>query len=77
MIQPELTEEEYYLLHELLLIGLANKQDGGPGYSRAFDEFVDYSPVGDRIGDQPENIREAWEELLDSEQSDPRRDEDG
>lgn len=66
MIQIEATEQKYYLLHELLLRGMMAKDPLPPEYARAFDEFVDYSPVGDRIGDQPENIREVWEEFLES-----------
>ena len=68
MIEVEFTEEEYYLIHELLLRGLDAKEQPVPReYMHAFDEFVDYSPIGDRIWDQPENIREVWEEFLDSQ----------
>ncbi len=67
MIEVEFTEEEYYLIHELLLRGMMAKETLPREYAHAFDEFVDYSPVGDRIGDQPENIREVWEEFHESQ----------
>lgn len=67
MIEVEFTENEYYLLHELLLRGMMAKDPLPREYAHAFDEFVDYSPVGARIGDQPENVREVWEEFLESQ----------
>lgn len=60
----KLEDEHADVVYELLLRGLRETHPADREYSEAFDAFVDAAGYPRRIGDQPENVREAWEELF-------------
>lgn len=49
---------------ELLLRGLRQTDPGAREYGEAFDAFAEAVDLPLRIGDQPDNVREAWIEIV-------------
>ena len=61
---PELPQAQLDVIHELLLRGLAETDPGDREYGAAYDAFVEAAGYPLRIGDQPDRVRELWEELI-------------
>lgn len=70
----ELDEERIDIVHELILRGLRETDPADREYGEAYDAFVEAADYPLRIGDQPERIKEVWEEILEDSPRDPRTD---
>jgi len=59
-----LTEEEIAVIHELILRGLRDVPVHEREYGEAYDRFCDVAGVPLTIGEQPERVREVWDEVF-------------
>lgn len=60
----ELPDEQADIVYELLLRGLRETDASNRQYAEAFDAFVDAAGYTWRIENQPENVREVWDEIV-------------
>lgn len=60
----QLDDETFHVLHELVLRGLRETDPARREYGEAYDDFVDAADIPRRIGDQPDRVREVWQELI-------------
>ena len=65
----ELDDEHADVVYELLLRGLRETDPADREYGEAFDAFVDAAGYPQRIGNQPENVREVWGEVIEERES--------
>lgn len=71
--QIELDDDTFAVVHELILRGLKETDPTERRYGEAYDTFLEGADAPLRIGEQPAEVQEVWEEIVQDGSVDHRR----
>lgn len=74
--QIELDDDRLDIIHELILRGLQETSPHEREYGDAYDAFADAAGLPHRIGDQPDRVREVWNDIMEDAAHNPREERD-
>lgn len=68
----ELEDDEFDVVHELILRGLRQTHPAEREYGEAYDAFTESAGCPLRIGDQPDRVQDIWSKIASDGARDPR-----